>query len=94
MKLRLLCSGECNIRVDLLLFYPLLMVLSTSAIVVVLRHPGTHPPDSRSAAMYRPEDLLRNCRGSGPLARERYRLTTRAIDHIAPTAHAAVSTRP
>ena len=39
MKLRLLCSGECNIRVDLLLFYPLLMVLSASAIVVVLRHP-------------------------------------------------------
>ena len=23
MKLRILCSGECNIRVDLLLFYPL-----------------------------------------------------------------------
>jgi hypothetical protein len=28
MKLRILCSGECNIRVDLLLFYPLLLVLT------------------------------------------------------------------
>jgi hypothetical protein len=28
MKLRILCSGECNIRVDLLLLYPLLLALS------------------------------------------------------------------
>ncbi|HET7343532.1 MAG TPA: hypothetical protein VFL90_18860 [Methylomirabilota bacterium] len=34
MKLRLLCSGECNIRVDLLLLYPLLVVLSLAALVV------------------------------------------------------------
>jgi hypothetical protein len=27
MKLRILCSGECNIRVDLLLFYPILALL-------------------------------------------------------------------
>jgi len=32
MKLRILCSGECNIRVDLLLLYPLLAVLSALAI--------------------------------------------------------------
>lgn len=32
MKLRLLCTGECNIRVDLLLFYPLLLLLSGMAL--------------------------------------------------------------
>lgn len=37
MKLRVLCSGECNIRIDLLLFYPLLGLLSIAALVVVLR---------------------------------------------------------
>jgi hypothetical protein len=31
MSLRLLCSGECNIRVDLLLLYPLLVVVSMLA---------------------------------------------------------------
>lgn len=33
MKLRVLCSGECNIRVDLLLFYPLLFGLSMGALI-------------------------------------------------------------
>jgi hypothetical protein len=33
MKLRILCSGECNIRVDLLLFYPLLLLVSVLALV-------------------------------------------------------------
>lgn len=33
MKLRILCTGECNIRVDLLLVYPVLLVLSTVALV-------------------------------------------------------------
>jgi hypothetical protein len=37
MKLRILCSGECNIRIDLLLFYPLLGFLSIAALVVALR---------------------------------------------------------
>lgn len=32
MKLRILCSGECNIRVDLLLFYPVLLLLSAFAV--------------------------------------------------------------
>lgn len=32
MKLRILCSGECNIRVDLLLLYPALLVLSAIAV--------------------------------------------------------------
>jgi len=32
MKMRILCSGECNIRVDLLLFYPLLLLVSALAI--------------------------------------------------------------
>ena len=39
MKLRVLCSGECNIRVDLLLLYPVLLVLSIVAFVVALRRP-------------------------------------------------------
>ena len=34
MKFRLLCSGECNIRVDLLAIYPLLVVLSLASLVV------------------------------------------------------------
>ena len=33
MKQRILCSGECNIRVDLLLLYPLLFLLSTLALI-------------------------------------------------------------
>ena len=37
MKLRILCSGECNIRVDLLLLYPLLVMLSVVGLVVVAR---------------------------------------------------------
>ncbi len=36
MKFRVLCSGECNIRVDLLVIYPLLLVLSIFAIVIVV----------------------------------------------------------
>lgn len=31
MRLRLLCSGECNIRVDLLWIYPVLSVMSVVA---------------------------------------------------------------
>ena len=34
---RVLCSGECNIRVDLLLFYPLLLALAALAVVQGLR---------------------------------------------------------
>jgi hypothetical protein len=37
MKLRILCSGECNIRVDLLLIYPLLLLFSLVAIFTFLR---------------------------------------------------------
>lgn len=38
MKLRLLCSGECNIRVDLLLIYVLLAALSLVSLVVFTRN--------------------------------------------------------
>lgn len=40
MKLRLLCSGECNIRVDLLLIYALLVALSLASMILfaVKRH--------------------------------------------------------
>jgi hypothetical protein len=33
MKRRWLCSGECNIRVDLLLLYPALLFLSIAGVV-------------------------------------------------------------
>jgi hypothetical protein len=38
MKRRILCSGECNIRVDLFLVYPALLVLSLVAAVAVVRY--------------------------------------------------------
>jgi hypothetical protein len=37
MRRRWLCTGECNIRVDLLLLYPALLVLSAAAAVIGLR---------------------------------------------------------
>lgn len=37
MQRRWLCTGECNIRVDLLLLYPLLVVLSVAAAVRAIR---------------------------------------------------------
>jgi hypothetical protein len=37
MQQRWLCSGECNIRIDLLLIYPLLLVASAVAAVSLLR---------------------------------------------------------
>jgi len=37
MKLRILCSGECNIRIDLLLIYPLLLVMSLIALIKIVK---------------------------------------------------------
>jgi hypothetical protein len=37
MQMRVLCSGECNIRVDLLLIYPALLVISILAVVFHFR---------------------------------------------------------
>lgn len=37
MHARVLCSGECNIRVDLLLLYPVLFVSSIAAAAVSVR---------------------------------------------------------
>ena len=37
IKMRLICSGECNIRVDLLLFYPLLALISAMAVVAYIK---------------------------------------------------------
>jgi hypothetical protein len=34
MHARILCSGECNIRVDLLLLYPILLIVSITAATV------------------------------------------------------------
>jgi hypothetical protein len=40
MRWRILCTGECNIRVDLLLIYPVLGVMSVVAVIYGLRPPG------------------------------------------------------
>jgi len=37
MQKRWLCSGECNIRVDLFLIYPVLAVISIAGIVAAAR---------------------------------------------------------
>jgi hypothetical protein len=37
MQRRWLCSGECNIRIDLLLLYPLLLLASAVAALSLLR---------------------------------------------------------
>ena len=47
MKQRWLCSGECNIRVDLLLIYPLLLLASAPAAVSLLRPPRDPGPRAR-----------------------------------------------
>ena len=39
MTMRVLCTGECNIRVDLLLLYPLLLVATLVALWRALRRP-------------------------------------------------------
>ena len=39
MKRRWLCSGECNIRVDLLVIYPVLVLLLIVAVVRLIRAP-------------------------------------------------------
>lgn len=46
MMRRWLCSGECNIRVDLLLIYPMLLITLVIAVVSLLRRPGQ--PRSRA----------------------------------------------
>ncbi len=33
MQIRVLCSGECNIRVDLLLIYPILLIYTIASMV-------------------------------------------------------------
>jgi hypothetical protein len=40
MQRRWLCTGECNIRVDLLLLYPVLLVLTFTALVRCHRRRG------------------------------------------------------
>ena len=37
MQQRWLCTGECNIRIDLLLLYPLLVLASVAALFVAFR---------------------------------------------------------
>ena len=39
MQQRWLCTGECNIRVDLLLIYPVLILLSIGPVISLFRGP-------------------------------------------------------
>jgi hypothetical protein len=48
MQARILCTGECNIRVDLLLIYPFLLILSLLAIVLFLFRRNRASPATRS----------------------------------------------
>jgi len=41
MYARILCSGECNIRIDLLLIYPVLAILTVAAIARVFGRRGS-----------------------------------------------------
>jgi hypothetical protein len=45
MKQRWWCSGECNIRIDLLLVYPMLLVLTAVGMVNLLRTGRGHSLD-------------------------------------------------
>ena len=36
MKYRILCSGECNIRIDLFIIYPVLIVAALAALAAVV----------------------------------------------------------
>jgi hypothetical protein len=42
MHARILCTGECNIRIDLLLLAPVLLVLTFAAAIAAVR--GRRPP--------------------------------------------------
>jgi hypothetical protein len=41
MRWRILCSGECNIRVDLLLIYPILILVTLLGLVAASRRQAT-----------------------------------------------------
>jgi hypothetical protein len=47
---RWLCSGECNIPVDLLLLYPVLLVLSLIAVVIAVARKAPRASGGRVAA--------------------------------------------
>ena len=51
MKWRVLCSGECNIRVDLLVLYPVLAVL---ALLGLISAPASARPDAALSAALSP----------------------------------------
>ena len=44
MQRRWLCSGECNIRIDLLVIYPALLIGLVAAVGSILRGPRTPLP--------------------------------------------------
>jgi formate hydrogenlyase subunit 3/multisubunit Na+/H+ antiporter MnhD subunit len=44
MKQRWLCSGECNIRIDLLAIYPVLLIMLLAGCISLMRVPtGSRP---------------------------------------------------
>ena len=45
MKQRWLCSGECNIRIDLLAIYPVLLIVLLAGCISLVRAPAGSRPD-------------------------------------------------
>ena len=43
---RWLCTGECNIRIDLFIIYPLLLVALVAAVIGLLRPPRPKGPSA------------------------------------------------
>jgi hypothetical protein len=59
MHARVLCSGECNIRVDLLLIYPALLVASLAAVWNSVRVGGANRSVPRRGRQTGPRDRFR-----------------------------------
>jgi hypothetical protein len=49
MKRRWLCSGECNIRIDLLVIYPVLLMITVAAGLSLLRASRRRRPPGEEA---------------------------------------------
>jgi len=44
MQQRWLCTGECNIRIDLLAIYPMLLIVLVAGCISLVRAPGGSRP--------------------------------------------------
>ena len=90
MKYRVLCSGECDIRIDLLMIYPALAVISLSAIAIFIRRLGAARRTIRILVQMRAGSFRRHPSGSPSHHERETILPTREIHcrlpHPAPCA--------